>query len=256
MYRSLPALVLLLSTHPAAAQENFENFRVELTASAWLVNPSGSIQSGITPVDLRRDLQLDQSQPHFFGKLVVKPGRRHRMIVEGVPYRLSGAANVSRQIVFAGRTYNIQDFVTSKANIDYVAGAYQFDVVSRPQGHFGLLAGVGYVNAAGTLASRNFGFTGSERQSFPFPQVGAEGRAWVLPHSHLLELDGELKGMSLASYGHYLQFAVHGGVSVGRHLTVQAGYMFADADVHRQDNTRGFNPTFRGPIFGIQLRDR
>jgi hypothetical protein len=256
VHRWSPILALLTFTLPAAAQDDFESFRVELTASAWLVTPSGTIQSGITPVDLRRDLQLDSSQPHFFGKLVVKPARRHRIMIEGIPYRLNGAATISRQIVFAGRTYNLQDFVTSKADIDYIAGAYQFDIVSRPQGHFGLLAGVGFVNATGTLTSRNFGFNGVEHQSFPFPQVGAEGRAFLLPHRTLLEVDGELKGMSLASYGHYLQFAVKGGVSVGHRLTIQAGFMRATADVHRQDNTRGFQPTFNGPIFGIQLRDR
>lgn len=249
-------MAVLLFTLPVAAQEDFENFRVELTASAWLVSTNGTVQSGILPVDLRNDLQIEQSQPHFFGKLVVKPARRHRLMIEGIPYRLNGGASIARQIVFAGRTYNFQDFVTSSADIDYVAGAYQFDIVSRSQGHFGLLAGVGFVNATGTLTSRNFGFSGSEHQSFPFPQVGAEGRVFLLPHRNLLEVDGELKGMSLGSYGHYLQFALNGGVSVGRHLTIRVGYMRAEADVHRQDNTRGFSPTFNGPIFGIQVRDR
>jgi len=256
MLRDIAIPAVLLFTVPAAAQESLENFRVELTASSWLINPSGTIQSGITPIDLRSDLQLEQWTPHFFGKLVVKPGRRHRLMLEGIPYRLSGAAAISRQIVFAGRTYNIQDFVTSTADIDYIAGAYQFDIVSRERGHFGLLAGAGYVDATGTLASRNFGFSGTEHQSFPFPQAGAEGRALLLPRRNLLEVDGELKGMPLGRYGHYLQFAIHGGINAGRHLTIQAGYMLADADVHRQDQSRGFQPTFRGPVFGIQLRDR
>jgi hypothetical protein len=254
--RNLKTLAVLWLGLPAAAQEDFENFRVELTAAAWLVNPSGTIQSGITPVELRRDLQLEQSQAHFFGKLVVKPGRRHRLMIEGIPYRLSGAATISRQIVFAGRTYNVQDFVTSTADITAIAGGYQFDVISRPQGHFGFLAGVGYVDATGVLASRDFGFRGTEHQSFPFPQAGAEGRAFLLPHRNLLEIDGELKGMSLGGYGHYLQFAIRGGFNAGRHLTIQAGYMLADADVHRQDQTRGFQTRFQGPVFGIQLRDR
>jgi hypothetical protein len=256
MLRGFLIPAVFFFTLQAAAQEGPENFRVELTASAWLVNPSGMIQSGITPIDLRGDLQLEQSQPHFFGKLVVKPGRRHRLMIEGIPYRLSGAAPISRQIVFAGRTYSIQDFVTSTVDIDYIAGAYQFDVLSRARGHFGLLAGVGYGDATGVFASRNFGFRGSEHQSFPFPQVGAEGRALLLPHRNLLEVDGELKGMALGSYGHYLQFAIHGGINTGRHLTIQAGYMLADADVHRADQTRGFQPRFQGPVFGIQLRDR
>jgi len=253
--RSAPIPALLLFACPAAAQE-FENFHIELSASAWLVNPGGSIQSGILPIDLQRDLQIEKPQPHFFGKLVVKPARRHRLMVEGVPYRLAGAATVTRQITFAGRTFTVQDFVTSDATIAYIAGAYQFDIVSRPQGHFGLLAGVGYVDATGTLSSRQFGFSGAEHQSFPFPQAGAEGRAFLLPHRNLLEVDGELKGMSLGDYGHFLHFAVRAGVSVGRRFTIQAGYMISNSDIHRKDQTRGFNPTFLGPVFGIQLRDR
>lgn len=248
-------LCVFLLAFPAGAQE-FENFRVELSTSVWLVNPSGAIQSGIVPVDLESDLQIEQAQPHFFGKLVVKPARRHRLMVEGVPYRLDGAANVTRQLTFAGRTFTVQDFVTSTATIDYIAAAYQFDILSRPQGHFGLQAGVAHVEAAGTLTSRQFGFSGTEHQSFPFPQAGAEGRAFLLPHRNLLEVDGELKGMPLGDYGHFFQFAVRGGVRVGRHFTIQAGYMLANSDVHRKDNTRGFNPTFQGPVFGIQIRDR
>ena len=254
MRTPVPLAALLLSL-PGAAQE-LENFRVELSTAAWLVDSSGTIQWGIAPVDLRRDLHIGQAQPHFFGKLVVKPARRHRLIVEGVPYRLDGAGEISRQIAFGRRTFTLQDFVTSSATIGYVAGAYQFDVISRTQGHFGLLAGVGYVDATGTLTSRQFGFAGTEHQLFPFPQAGAEGRAFLLPHRNLLEVDGELKGMSLDDYGHFLQFAVRGGVSVGRRFTIQAGYMVADSDVHRKDNTRGFNPAFRGPVFGIQVRDR
>ena len=250
---SLQAALFLLAI-PASAQE-FENFRIELSTYAWLVSPGGSLQSGIAPVDLQRDLQIE-SQPHFFGKLTVKPARRHRLMIEGVPYRLNGAASVTRQISFAGRTFTVQDFVTSTADIAYVAAAYQFDLVSRSQAHFGLLAGVGYVDATGTLTSRQFGFSGTEHQSFPLPQAGAEGRIFLLPRRNLLEVDGELKGMSLGDYGGFLQLAVRGGIGIGRHLTIQAGYMRAVSDIHRKDNTRGFSPTFQGPIFGIQLRDR
>ncbi len=191
------AAVLLLAL-PAAAQE-FENFRIELSTSAWLVNPSGAIQSGIAPIDLQRDLQIEQRQPHFFGKLVIKPSRRHRLIVEGVLYRLCGAANITRQITFASRTFTVRDFVTSEATIDYIAAGYQFDLVSRPRGHLGLLAGVAHVDAAGTLTSRQFGFSGTEHQSFPFPQAGAEGRAFLLPHRNLLELAFTAKTAPAAS---------------------------------------------------------
>ena len=240
---------------PAAAlAQQVENFRVELTASAWILGTKGTIQSGITPVDLKADLAIEQSKPTFFGRLVVKPTRRNRLIVEGLPYRLTGENTIARQFVFNGRTYTVRDQVTSTADIDAVFFGYQRDVVSRPQGHFGLAAGVAYVNATGTIQSRNFGFTGTEHQSFPFPLAGLEGRAFLIPGSNLLNINGSVKGMSLGDYGHYVDAQVGGGLGLGRHLTIEIGYRVADADVHRKDQTRGFAPRFSGPMVSLQVR--
>ena len=117
-----------------------------------------------------------------------------------------------------------------------------------------MLGGVAYVNATGTIHSARYGFTGVEHQSFAFPLAGMEGRAFVLPHSSLLNLNGSVKGMSLGSYGHYLQTSIQAGITLGRHLTLGAGYMLVDADVHRKDQTRGFTPRFTGPLFSLQVR--
>jgi hypothetical protein len=249
------ACALLLLTSVARAQHNgLEDFRVEVSGYAWIVDAHGTIQSGIVPIDLRRDLNIEQDQPRFYGKLVVKPARHHRLIVEGAPYRMDGAANLTRQITFAGSTYTVQDFVTSTASIDFVAAGYQYDAIVRTRGHLGFSAEGGYVNGSGTLTSRNFGFRASEQQSFGFPIAGAEGRVLPLLRSNLLQIEGEIKGMALGRYGHYLQMAVRGGIGIGRWLTLSAGYMRVDADVHRSDGTRGFSPTFQGSVVGLQLR--
>ena len=87
---------------PLAAQE-FENFHIELTGSAWLVNTSGTIQSRLAPVSLTSDPNIEGNQPQFFGRMVVKPARRHRLWVEGSPYQLTRFNRISRSITFAGR---------------------------------------------------------------------------------------------------------------------------------------------------------
>jgi hypothetical protein len=247
--------VLAVSAATLAAQDDNESFHIEVTAGGWIRDTSGTIQSGVTPVDLRSDLAIDQKATQFYGRLVLKPARRHRFVVEGVPYGLSGANNISRTITFAGRTYTVTDRVVSDADITYVSGAYQFDVVSRPAGHFGLLGGVAYVNATGTLVSQGLGFSGTESQSFPFPVAGAEFRAFPVAGRSIFSIGGEIKGMSLGSYGHFVQGIAQAGIGLGRHLTLQAGYMVADADVHRKDQTRGIAPRFTGPLFTIQIRD-
>jgi hypothetical protein len=114
---------------------------------------------------------------------------------------------------------------------------------------------VSYVDANGTVSGRLSGFSGSEQQSFPIPLAGAEGRVFLIPGSRLVNLNGEIKGMSLGDYGHYLQVTGSVGVGLGRHLTLEAGYRLVDADVHRKDQTRGFSPRFSGLLLSLQLRD-
>ena len=239
---------------PLCGQPDPESFHLEVTAGAWVRNASGTIQSGVTPVDLQADLGIEQNQPQFFGALVFKPARRHRLIVEGSPYRLSGNHTAVRQFTFGGQTYTVADQLASSADISYVFGGYQFDAVSNPRGHFGLQGGVAYVDATGTVRSQTSGFTGTLTQSFPFPVAGTEFRLFLIPGSALLNVNGGVKGMALGSYGHFVEGAINAGVGLGRHVTLQAGYLLVDADVHRKDQTRGFTPRFTGPLFSVQLR--
>src|ERR1041385_6121140 len=88
---------LLLSAAVAAAQDqDNEDFHVEVTAGAWIRGTSGTIQSGTAPVDLKSDLAIGQNEAQFYGRLVLKPARRHRLVVEGFPYSLSGTNQVTR----------------------------------------------------------------------------------------------------------------------------------------------------------------
>ena len=50
--------------------------------------PRGVIQADGSPVNLVEDVGVYQEQPTFFGRLVFNPGRKHRIIVEGTPFRL------------------------------------------------------------------------------------------------------------------------------------------------------------------------
>ncbi len=236
-----------------AQDQGVEDFRIEVTAGWWLRNTSGTIQSGGTPVDLHRDLDIAANEPQFLGRLVFKPAARHRLILEGSPYRLRGTADINRQFTFGGRQYTVRDRVVSEADITYVFGGYQFDFLTGARGHAGLQGGVAYVDATGTLNSQAFGFSGTETQSFPFPVAGAEFRLLPLA-TPLLQVSGGVKGMSLGDYGHYVDGAINAGIGIGRRLTVLAGYRIADADVHRKDRTRGFTPRFTGPVFAVEVR--
>lgn len=204
-------------------------------------------------MDLHTDLDL-RPKWTFFGKLTAKAGKKHRVFVEGSPYSFEGSNPLSRGIEFNGRTYSVQDTVVSKADLSYVLGGYQYDIVSRPQGHFGFQVSGAYLDASGTIASANTGISASRSQQLGMPLAGAEFRAFVLPS--VMYVSGEIKGMAFGDYGHFVQ----GGVFVGagwRGVSVQGGWQILDANVHEANggvNAVGIAPRFSGPAIGIQFR--
>lgn len=252
LFRILFAMLFVAAV--CKAQDDFEDFRVEVTASAWLLNPDGDILSNGFTTQFNSDLGIE-NESQFTGKLVLKPGRKHRILVSGTPYRLEGTNALNRQIAFGGTVYTIQETISSSADITDVYFGYQYDLVSRPQGHAGLSFGGSYFDASDRITSTTLQLTSAENITVGFPLIGGEFRAFLLPSRNLLSVNGEVKGMAFGDYGHYVGGDFNLGVSVGRHATFQAGYMFLDVNARDKDQTKGFDLDFKGPVFSVQFRD-
>lgn len=245
-------IALLISCTAVAQGAGPEDFRIEVTASGWRTGVQGQVQASGVPVDLQTDLALADTWT-FTGKLVVKPGRRHRIYIEGAPYAFEGQSTLSRSIVYAGRTYVVSEPVSSRAELTYVAAGYQFDFVSRPSGHLGVQISGAYLDAFGSITAVNRGITGVKQQTIGLPLAGIEGRTFLVPHRRWVFVEGEVKGMGLGSYGRYIQGGGFAGFGAGP-LSFRAGYQVLDADVHDKPNTSGIRPRISGPVIGAQLR--
>jgi len=221
------------------------------------LNTTGQIQSGATPIDFELDFGVQNGRNTFSGKVVGKPARRHRINFETVPYRLSGTNVLNRDFQFEGRTYHIQDTLHSEAKLTHLYGGYQYDFVSNPQGHVGIQGGAAYMDAQASLRSEQAGISATASQKLALPLVGGEFRAFVIPNSDILNVNGEVKGMSFGRYGRYFEVGAHVGLGF-RYLTFQAGYNYTDIDLKDEDpsNLVRIKPRFSGPIFSVQFRDR
>jgi hypothetical protein len=237
---------------PTLAFSQMDTFRAEVTTSAWHAAIEGTVQSSASPIALHGDLNLND-QWTFFGKLAFKPARRHRINVEGSPYDFSGTNTLLRTITFNGRTYTVSDTVASDASLTYIFGGYQYDLISRDRGHFGLEAGGAYLNGSGTIRSSSTGISATRSETIGLPLAGAEFRVFFGP-GHL-NVNGEAKGMSLGGYGYYFQGVVNLGAGF-RRVMFQAGYQYLNANIHenRSASPTGISPVISGPIFSIQLR--
>ncbi len=245
----------LASAGAPGAGSGPEDFRIELTGAAWLLDSSGTIQASGTPIDLRSDLGAGQQQPTFYGRLVVKPGRKHRIVVEGTPFRINGLNTVNRTIVYRGETFNVSETVRSSADLNYLFVGYQYDLVSGPLGHLGLSVGGAYLGATGSITAVQAATTASTTQNIGLPLVGLETRIFPIPGHRILQIEGGARGMGVGDYGHYFEIDGSGGVAFGP-FALMAGYRNVNADIHTASSTNpeGVNVRLKGPIFSVQWR--
>ena len=154
--------------------------------------------------------------------------------------------------------------VRSQIDIDYYFGSYQYDVVSNTRGHVGVVAGVAYFHAKGVVQTPTIvtqlhnliiSPAATEERSVPLPLIGGEFRYFFIPTRKLLNINGEVNGMSLGSEGKYVQGNLNVGVAVFPIVRLQAGINVVDADFHNGGNTRGFKLRFAGPIFAVQIHN-
>lgn len=251
---------LLISTATVHAgsiwnnSENPENFRVEVTGSAWLVDSAGTIQANGTPVDLVSDLGAEQQKASFYGRLVFKPAQKHRIVVEGSPVSINGLNTVSRSIVYRGQTFNVSETVRSSAEFNYFFAGYQYDLLSGPAGHLGLSAGGAYIGATGVINAAQSGVGASKTQTLGLPLAGAEFRLFPIPHHSIFEFEGGLRGMAFGSYGHFVEGSASGGVRLGP-IGILAGYRELFADLHQTGGEpSGVDVRLRGPVFSVSWR--
>jgi hypothetical protein len=254
----LGALALTCGIHaragdiPGTTSGSPEDFKVEITGSAWLVDSSGTIQSSGTPVDLVTDLGAHQQEPTFYGKLVIKPGRKHRIVVEGTPFRLTGDNVAVRVVTYRGQTFNINETLHSSAELNYLFAGYQYDVISGPAGHLGFSVAGAYLDATGTIHDVERAITASHSQTIGLPLAGAEFRVFPIPGLRWIDIDGGLRGMAFGGYGHYFEAGANGGVWLLNHIGLQAGYRSVNADLHENSSGgSGVDVHLRGPIFSV-----
>jgi hypothetical protein len=204
-----------------------EKYWIEFTYTFWQPGLDGNITSdhlGVigSRVDLTSDLSLESARFHDF-RLVIHPGKQHRIKVQYTPVAFKGTGVLSRDITFAGIVYPIALPVESQLDWKVFRVGYEYDFFYKPRGFIGVLVSAGTTN----LAARIDSIIGSAEATgtAPIIEVGAAGRFYPIPHLAInvegsgmkltnLEPDSLLKTLSLdfsATYNVTNNFGVSGG---------------------------------------------
>lgn len=257
MYKATLASVFLLLIGikiQAADVENPESFRLEFTGSSWLLNTAGNVESSGTVIDFVHDLGFEQQRPTFYGKLVFKPGRKHRIVLEASPLRFEGQNTIHRSIIYQGQAFDVDETLKTNAGLDDVYVGYQYDILSGPAGHLGVSAGGAYMNATATIVSVEAATTASKTQNLGLPLTGIDFRIFPLRSHKWVDIDGEIKGMDFGHYGYFVEGAANAGVWLGP-VVVEAGYRVVDSLLQETGaDGGGIAVRMRGPIFSLGFK--
>lgn len=164
-------------------------------------------------------------------------------------------------IVFQGQTFNVG--VVTKANLSapLIAPGYQYDIIRRRRGHLGLGVQVDLINseaslfAAAQINNNNRAISAKGSLLAPIPVAGPQAR-FYLTNSPRLYVEGNLYGMYLFGYGSFVSTSDAVGVTLTKHLSVNAGYQLGsklNVNVDSKKNRLGLSLTQKGPIVGAEV---
>jgi len=259
----IAAFVLLGFPAALGAQqhEDFDQYQLQLSASWFYSNPSGSIQgkSDTVPVDFGKDLGFS-SYSTFITKVDWKFTRKNHFYVAFSSFNNSHQAALRRTIVFQGNTFVVGSVTQSKINSFLVAPGYQYDFIRRKRGHLGLGVQLDLFNTSARISAaaqvvggvQHAAVSASGSLLAPIPVVGPQYRLY-LTNSPRLFIEGSFYGMYLFGYGDFISTADEIGYSVNEHFSVNAGYELGSRLTvnNNQSNRIGLRMTQQGAIAGL-----
>jgi hypothetical protein len=265
--RAIPAaLFLLLGFIPAIhaqKHEDFDQYRLRLSGEWFYSTPSGTIQGqgDTVPVDFQKDLGFN-SYSTFGTGLDWKFTRKNHFLIDFSRFNSSNQKVLERTITFQGQTFEAGLQTQGQLNALFISPGYQYDIIRRKRGHLGI--GI-HFNTFDTSAkiSAQAQVTGDGTQyaaksasgSFiaPIPVAGPQYRLY-LTNSPRLFVEGEVYGMYFFGYGNYLQLADSIGYSVGKHVSLKAGYQLASRlIINAQTDRIGIHMTQKGATAGLEF---
>lgn len=234
-----------------------EDRHVEILGGMWTPTPEMTISSdefGIagTNIDFANDLGI---APERFSevRLRLRSSRRHRFRIDFVPIHYSAQSVVERRLIFRGIAYDVGVPVSSTITWNSWRLGYEYDIVHRSRGYFGIIVEAKYTEVEASLDTafgREFA-----RARGPIPVVGAVLGVYPL---RVLGITAEVTGLRLPenvdeSYGgEYVDFDIYGTLSFTEQLGAQIGYR--SLDMNGFFETESVDLRLEGMYVGALLR--
>jgi hypothetical protein len=250
------SILLVLAALAAARPADAQRRRLgDLELQRWDAAVSGDalvVEGGIgNLIDLESDLGLSDDKATG-GRLTIFPTRRLFVQAAWTPLDLNGDEVVSRNIEFAGETFDINTRVVSKLSFDYGrASVGWFFSNANDRFRIGPMVGAAALRGDASLAAPQIPFpiTASKKFEGAFGAVGA--MAEMLPVVWM-EIYGQANQLIGVNNGHFTDYELGVRVYVLRMLAVEAAWRRMSIDF--KDNGDKLNVDIDGMLLGLSYR--
>jgi hypothetical protein len=265
---SILCLSVVLTALPAEAQYGVrgssnratgENYRLEIGGFLWNPTPDIAIASESIPgvlgdrIDFVEDLGIEKKT---FKQLraTLRMGTKHKLRFEFTPIKYEQPqGQLRRNVVFNGILYSLALPVSTTVDWKAYRFTYEYDIVYRDRGFFGILLEAKYTDVRAELLNIiNNEFVHARA---PIPALGAIGRIYVAPN---ISVTGEFSGFRLPESinedyrAKYYDFDLYGTVNFTDNFGAQAGYRSFDVFYHVDEDEGQLK--LKGLYFGGLIR--
>lgn len=249
--------------HAADNSDEIDNYKLRVDGFWFYSSPSGTFQgSGAGDViDIDHDLSFN-SYSTVSAFLDWKFTHKNHLTFAVSPFQQSRNVVIDRTIHYQGQTYNVGATINANLKANLYAPGYQYDIIRRRRGHIGVgvqidlfdtkasLAAKAQITGNGTIQPAAYG---SASLLAPIPVAGPQWRLYLTSSSRLF-VEGNLYGMYLFGYGNFLSTIDTVGVSVNKHLSLNAGYALGSRLVVNNNSTTrlGIHLIQQGVLVGAE----
>jgi hypothetical protein len=261
------ALILLLAfpiALRAQQQEDFDEYKIRIYTFWFYSNPSGNVQGSADSgsVDLQKDLGFN-TYSTFTGKIDWKFTRKNHLYFVGSSFSKSRQTVLNRTIVFQGQTFVVGSTTQSSLKSNLFAPGYQYDIIRRKRGHLGIAVQVDLFDSSAKISAPAQVVNGVQQAAVsasgsllaPIPVAGPEFRLYLL-NSPRLFVEGNVYGMYFGGYGNFVSTSDSIGVTLTRHISINAGYQLGSRLVVNNNSSSdriGVRLTQKGAIAGLEF---
>jgi hypothetical protein len=257
----LTVFMIAIGTNVRASEdEDRDNYKWRVEGNWWFSQPSGyfGLRGSNNYIDVNKDFGFG-SYSTFSGKVDYRFRRKHHLLFNITPIHNSRTVALGRTVEFQNQTFALGAQVTGSLKSLNISPGYQYDIIRRDRGFFGIEADFNLLDteaklqAVGTVNSQSGTRSASKSFFAPLPAVGPIGRWYPLPNSNRLSLEGSFRGMSFFGYGNFLQSRGNVGVLLTQHLALRAGYQLGSRlSVHGTSDQIAIQLTQKGPTAGLE----